>query len=126
LKIIVLGAGQVGSTVAQNLAHENNDVTVVDLNMNTLQELQNRIDLNTVFGHAAHPNVLRMAGAEDADMIIAATNSDETNMIACQIAYTLFRTTSRIARVRSQEELFNTRVLCRWSTLPMVESDWLV
>lgn len=105
MKIIVLGAGQVGSTVAQNLAHENNDVTVVDLDMNTLQELQNRIDLNTVFGHAAYPDVLRAAGAEDADMIIAATNSDETNMIACQIAYTLFRTTSRIARVRSQEYL---------------------
>jgi len=105
LKIIVLGAGQVGSTVAQNLASEHNDVTVVDTDMNTLQELQNRIDLRTVFGHAAFPDVLRQAGAEDADMIIAATNSDETNMIACQIAYTLFKTTSRIARVRSQEFL---------------------
>ena len=105
MKIIVLGAGQVGSTVAQNLASEHNDVTVVDTDMNTLQELQNRIDLRTVFGHAAFPDVLRQAGAEDADMIIAATNSDETNMIACQIAYTLFKTTSRIARVRSQEFL---------------------
>ena len=85
MKIIVLGAGQVGSTVAQNLAHENNDVTLVDTNLNTLQELQSRIDLNTVYGHAAHPNILRQAGAEDADMIIAATSSDETNMIACQI-----------------------------------------
>ena len=105
MKIIVLGAGQVGSTVAQNLASEHNDVTVVDTDLNTLQELQNRIDLRTVFGHAAFPDVLRQAGAEDADMIIAATNSDETNMIACQIAYTLFKTTSRIARVRSQEFL---------------------
>ena len=119
MKIIVLGAGQVGSTVAQNLAHENNDVTVVDLNMNTLQELQNRIDLNTVFGHAAHPNVLRMAGAEDADMIIAATNSDETNMIACQIAYTLFRTTSRIARVRSQEFLTEKETLFQKKHIPI-------
>ena len=115
----MLGAGQVGSTVAQNLAHENNDVTVVDLNMNTLQELQNRIDLNTVFGHAAHPNVLRMAGAEDADMIIAATNSDETNMIACQIAYTLFRTTSRIARVRSQEFLTEKETLFQKKHIPI-------
>lgn len=119
MKIIVLGAGQVGSTVAQNLAHENNDVTVVDLDMNTLQELQNRIDLNTVFGHAAYPDVLRMAGAEDADMIIAATNSDETNMIACQIAYTLFRTTSRIARVRSQEYLTEKDTLFQKKHIPI-------
>jgi len=119
LKIIVLGAGQVGSTVAQNLALENNDVTVVDTNLNTLQELQNRIDLNTVYGHAAHPDVLRQAGAEDADMIIAATNSDETNMIACQIAYTLFRTTSRIARVRSQAYLAEKETLFKKKHIPI-------
>ncbi len=119
MKIIVLGAGQVGSTVAQNLALENNDVTVVDTNLSTLQELQNRIDLNTVFGHAAHPHILRQAGAEDADMIIAATNSDETNMIACQIAYTLFRTTSRIARVRSQEYLKEKEVLFQKKHIPI-------
>lgn len=119
MKIIVLGAGQVGSTVAQNLASENNDVTVVDTNINTLQELQNRLDLSTVFGHAAHPHVLRQAGAEDADMIIAATNSDETNMIACQIAYTLFKTTSRIARVRSQEYLVEKDALFKKKHIPI-------
>ena len=119
MKIIVLGAGQVGSTVAQNLASEHNDVTVVDTNMNTLQELQNRIDLSTVFGHAAYPDVLRQAGAEDADMIIAATNSDETNMIACQIAYTLFKTTSRIARVRSQEYLVEKGTLFQKKHIPI-------
>ena len=119
MKIIVLGAGQVGSTVAQNLASENNDVTVVDTNINTLQELQNRLDLSTVFGHAAHPLVLRQAGAEDADMIIAATNSDETNMIACQIAYTLFKTTSRIARVRSQEYLVEKDALFKKKHIPI-------
>ncbi len=119
MKIIVLGAGQVGSTVAQNLASENNDVTVVDTDMNTLQELQNRIDLSTVYGHAAHPHVLRQAGAEDADMIIAATNSDETNMIACQIAYTLFKTTSRIARVRSQEYLEEKETLFQKKHIPI-------
>ncbi len=119
MKIIVLGAGQVGSTVAQNLASENNDVTVVDTDMNTLQELQNRIDLRTVYGHAAHPHVLRQAGAEDADMIIAATNSDETNMIACQIAYTLFKTTSRIARVRSQEYLEEKETLFQKKHIPI-------
>ncbi len=119
MKIIVLGAGQVGSTVAQNLASEHNDVTVVDTNLNTLQELQNRIDLSTVYGHAAHPDILRQAGAEDADMIIAATNSDETNMIACQIAYTLFKTTSRIARVRSQEYLVEKETLFQKKHIPI-------
>ncbi len=119
MKIIVLGAGQVGSTVAQNLAGENNDVTVVDLDINTLQELQNRLDLSTVYGHAAHPAVLRQAGAEDADMIIAATNSDETNMIACQIAYTLFQTTSRIARVRSQQYLVEKDALFKKKHIPI-------
>jgi trk system potassium uptake protein TrkA len=119
LKIIVLGAGQVGSTVAQNLADENNEVTVVDLDLETLQDLNNRIDLNTVYGHAAYPNVLRQAGAEDADMLIAATNSDETNMIACQIAYTLFQTTSRIARVRSQQYLTEKDALFKKKHIPI-------
>lgn len=119
MKIIVLGAGQVGSTVARNLASEENDVTVVDLNMETLQELNNRLDLNTVYGHAAYPSVLREAGAEDADMLIAATNSDETNMIACQIAYTLFQTTSRIARVRSQQYLEEKDTLFKKKHIPI-------
>lgn len=119
MKIIVLGAGQVGSTVAQNLASENNDVTVVDLNMDTLNELQNRLDLSIVYGHAAYPSVLRKAGAEDADMIIAATNSDETNMIACQIAYTLFKTTSRIARIRSQQYLIEKDALFKKKHIPI-------
>ena len=119
MKIIVLGAGQVGSTVAQNLASENNDVTVVDLNMETLQDLNNRLDLSTVYGHAAYPEVLRQAGAEDADMLIAATNSDETNMIACQIAYTLFQTTSRIARVRSQQYLTEKDALFKKKHIPI-------
>lgn len=103
MKIIVLGAGQVGRTVAENLAHENNDVTVVDTDNDVLQELQNRTDLRAVLGPASYPDVLREAGAEDADMIIAATSSDETNIVAIQIAYTLFRTPSKIARIRSQE-----------------------
>jgi len=103
MKIIVLGAGQVGKTVAENLTHENNDVTVVDTDFSVLQELQNRTDLRAVLGQASHPEVLREAGAEDADMIIAATDSDETNIVAIQVAYTLFRTPSKIARIRSQE-----------------------
>ncbi len=102
MKIIILGGGQVGSSVAANLCSEANDITVVDQNPELLKELQDRFDLRTVVGHGAHPDVLLRAGAEDADMILAVTNSDETNMVACQVAYTLFHTPTKIARVRSQ------------------------
>ncbi|MGD2074536.1 MAG: Trk system potassium transporter TrkA [Gammaproteobacteria bacterium] len=105
MKIIILGAGQVGSSVAQNLASEANDITVVDNRADVLRDLQDRIDIRTVLGPASHPEVLTRAGAEDADMILAVTNSDETNMIACQIAYTLFHTPIKVARVRAQEYL---------------------
>ncbi len=106
MKIIVLGAGQVGSTVAQSLAsEENNEVTIVDTDTAVLDELRSRLDLNTVTGYASYPEVLRRAGAEDADMIIAATDSDETNIVAIQIAYTLFRTPNKIARIRSADYL---------------------
>jgi len=103
MKIVILGAGQVGSSVAQNLASEANDITVVDTQTKVLQELQDRLDIRTVAGVASHPDVLLQAGAEDADMILAVTNSDEINMIACQVAYTLFHTPIKIARVRARE-----------------------
>ncbi|MBL3598573.1 MAG: Trk system potassium transporter TrkA [gamma proteobacterium endosymbiont of Lamellibrachia anaximandri] len=105
MKIIILGAGQVGRSVANALVHEDNDITVVDQNNDLLLELQDRLDLGIVQGHAGQPEVLRRAGAEDADMILAVTNSDETNMVACQVAYTLFHTPMKIARVRSQAYL---------------------
>jgi len=101
MKILILGAGQVGRSVAANLVSEANDITVVDIHGDRLRELADRFDLRTVQGHGAHPDVLRRAGAEDADMIIAVTNSDETNMVACQVAYTLFHTPTKIARVRA-------------------------
>jgi len=100
MKIIILGAGQVGTSVADNLVSEANDITVVDLDSSLLRDLQDRLDLRTVQGQGSHPDVLLKAGAEDADMIIAVTNSDETNMVACQVAYTLFHTPTKIARVR--------------------------
>jgi trk system potassium uptake protein TrkA len=102
LKIIILGAGQVGTTAAQQLAREQaNDVTVVDTRDDVLRDLQDRLDIRTVSGNAAHPAVLEAAGGNGADLIIALTNSDEVNMIACQIAWTLFRTPTKIARIRS-------------------------
>ncbi len=100
MKIIILGAGQVGSSVAVNLVGEANDVTIVDIKPKLLQSLSERYDLQTIVGVASHPSVLAKAGANDADMIIAVTNSDETNMVACQVAYTLFHTPMKIARVR--------------------------
>ncbi|MBK5074399.1 Trk system potassium transporter TrkA [Budviciaceae bacterium CWB-B4] len=103
MKIIILGAGQVGGTLAENLVGENNDITLVDNNIVRLRQLQDKFDLRVVQGHACHPRVLREAGADDADMLVAVTNSDEINMVACQIAYSLFNTPNRIARIRSPE-----------------------
>lgn len=110
MKIIILGAGQVGASVAHNLSSEFNDITVVDGNAQVLQDLQDRLDIRTIVGHGAHPDILSQAGAEDADMLIAVTNSDETNMIACQVAYTLFHTPTKIARVRAAEYLSKPRL----------------
>jgi len=105
MKIIILGAGQVGSTVAQTLASEANDITVVDQNPHLLAVLQEHSDIRTITGQASYPDVLQQAGIEDADMILAVTNSDEINMIACQIAHSLFHTPLRLARVRARNYL---------------------
>ncbi|MEX0387080.1 Trk system potassium transporter TrkA [Spiribacter onubensis] len=110
MKIIILGAGQVGGTVAANLTSEDNDITVVDRDAQILQGLQDRLDLRTVLGNGTHPAVLERAGADDADMIIAVTDSDEANMVACQIASTLFHTPSKIARVRAVEYLSHPQI----------------
>lgn len=106
MKILILGSGQVGSTVATHLAREeDNDITVVDRNAELLRDLQDKLDIRTVAGFASHPNVLRQAGAEDTEMVIAVTDSDETNMVACQICQTLFKTPTKIARVRANTYL---------------------
>ncbi len=104
MKILILGAGQVGSSAAYNLSREEaNEVTVVDMRADVLRELQDRLDIRTVVGHAAYPEVLDRAGAADADIIIALTDSDETNMVACQVAYTLYHTPTKIARIRAAD-----------------------
>lgn len=119
MKILILGAGQVGSTVAYHLAKEEaNDITVVDLNPELLQALQERLDIRTVEGFASHPDVLRGAGAEDAEMVLAVTDSDETNMVACQVCYTLFHTPTKIARVRDGSYLI-TSELFQQDALPV-------
>ena len=104
MKIIILGAGQVGSTAARHLARtEANDVTIVDKDREALRRLQERLDVRTVIGHAAHPEVLERAGCRNADIVIALTNSDEINMVACKVAYNLFKTKTKIARIRANE-----------------------
>jgi trk system potassium uptake protein TrkA len=114
MKILILGAGQVGRTAAHHLSREEaNEVTVVDTNEDILRDLQDRLDVRTVAGNAAHPNVLENAGAAEAEIIVALTSSDEVNMMACEVAFTLFRTPTKIARIRASEytsrpQLFGT------------------
>ena len=117
MKIIILGAGQVGGSLAEHLASEANDITVVDTDGERLRDLGDRLDIRTVQGRGSFPTVLRQAGADDADMLVAVTNSDETNMVACQVAHTLFHTPTKIARVREaayltrEEQLFQNEAI---------------
>jgi trk system potassium uptake protein TrkA len=119
MKILILGAGQVGSSAAYHLSREEaNEVTVVDRRPDVLRELQDRLDIRTVVGHAAHPEVLERAGANDADIVVALTDADETNMVACQVAYTLFHTPTKIARIRAAEYM-NAKNLFTQDAIPV-------
>ena len=119
MKILILGAGQVGSSAAYHLSREEaNEVTVVDVRADVLRELQDRLDIRTVVGHAAYPEVLDRAGANDADIVVALTDMDEINMVACQVAYTLFHTPTKIARIRSAEYM-NTEQLFSQDAIPI-------
>ncbi len=111
MKIIILGAGQVGTSVAESLVSEANDITVVDTDAGKLAVLQDRFDLRTVAGNAASPSVLRQAGAEDADLLIAVTQSDQTNLCACKTAHSLFNLPTRIARLRSPDYIEHPELL---------------
>ena len=110
MRIVILGAGQVGSSVAESLVSEANDITIVDVNSDRLKRLGDRFDLRTVNGNAAHPAVLEAAGARDADMILAVTQSDETNMVACKLAATMFNIPTKIARIRSGDYLSHPEI----------------
>jgi trk system potassium uptake protein len=110
LRIVILGAGQVGSSVAENLVSEANDITIVDTNADRLRQLQDRLDLRVVNGNAGHPAVLEQAGARDADMILAVTQSDETNMVACKLAAAMFNIPTKIARIRSADYLSHPEI----------------
>jgi trk system potassium uptake protein len=117
LKIVILGAGQVGRTAAYHLSREEaNEVTVVDADEEVLRDLQDRLDVRTVAGNASYPSVLEAAGTAEADILIALTSSDEVNMMACEVAFVLYRTPTKIARIRAAEytsrpELFSEEAL---------------
>ena len=105
MKVLVCGAGEVGFSIARHLAMENNDVTVVDQSPELVQRVSETLDVKGVVGHASRPDVLERAGVEDAYMIIAVTFADEVNMVACQIAHSLFDVPTKIARVRHRSYL---------------------
>ena len=105
MKVIICGAGQVGWQIARHLASEKNDVTIVDSDQDLVNRATDTLDVKGVSGFASYPNVLKSAGAEDADMIIAATHSDEVNMVTCQVAHSIFDIPRKIARLRSQSYL---------------------
>ena len=102
MKVIICGAGQVGWQIARHLAGEKNDVTVVDNNADLVRRATETLDVQGVAGFASYPDVLERAGARDADLIIAATHSDEVNMVTCQVAHSVFGITRKIARLRAQ------------------------
>jgi len=111
MKVIILGAGQVGASVAESLVSEQNDITVVDVEAARLRTLQERFDLRTVTGSASHPPVLEEAGIDDADLLIAVTQSDETNLVACKLAARMFNVPRRVARIRANAFLDNPKIL---------------
>jgi len=105
MRVIICGAGRVGYGLASRLASENNTVTVVDLSSDLIRKITTELDVRGVVGHGSHPEVLKRAGVENADMVIAVTYSDEVNMIACQVAHSLFNVPTKVARVRAQSYL---------------------
>ncbi len=105
MKVIVCGAGQVGFNLSRHLSQENNDVTVIDQSPELIRKIGDSLDVKGLVGHASRPDVLERAGADDADMIIAVTFTDEINMLACQVAHSLFNVPTKIARIRHQSYL---------------------
>ncbi len=105
MKVLICGAGRVGSQLAKHLSIEGNDVVVIDSNHSLIKSITEMYDVAGIHGHAAHPEVLEKAGAKDADMIIAVTFSDEINMVICQVAHSVFNIQRKISRIRENAYL---------------------
>ena len=103
MKIIICGAGKVGTSIARHLVDQGSDVTVIDSSHKLIDDLREKVDLKTIIGSASNPSILKNAGADDTDMIIAVTLQDEINMVACQMAHTFFKIPRQIARLRTEE-----------------------
>ena len=112
MKVIICGAGKVGTSIARHLVDQNNDVTVIDQSSEDIKKINETQDVKGIVGRATYPSVLENAGASESDMIIAVTRNDETNMIICQLASSLFNVSKKIARIRSKEFLEG-----KWSKL---------
>jgi trk system potassium uptake protein len=112
MKVLIAGAGQVGFNIARYLAATGYDVTIIDQRVELVQKIGDSLDIQAMVGHASHPGALEQAGAADADMLIAVTQADEVNMLACNVAHTLFNVPTKIARIRQQDYLES-----RWQDL---------
>ncbi|MFO1242315.1 MAG: Trk system potassium transporter TrkA [Rickettsiales bacterium] len=112
MKILICGAGQVGSSIARQLSREGHEITLIDQNAELIQDINASLDVKAIVGHASHPSILENAGAAESDMLIAVTYSDEVNIVACEIGHALFNVSTRIARIRNQDYL-----LPKWKDL---------
>ena len=119
MKIIILGAGQVGSGLVEYLVNENNEITLVDQNYERLQLIKNRFDIKVVQGYASYPATLRNADADNADLLVAVTDSDEINMLACQLGYSLFKIPQKIARILNHDYLSEKDLLFTDNAIPV-------
>lgn len=119
MNIIILGAGVIGTGLAEYLINENNDITLVDTDMEKLTAIQNRYDIKVVNGFASYPATLREADAANAELVVAVTNSDETNMLACQFCYSMFHVPQKIARIQNNEYLAEKATLFNDAAIPI-------
>lgn len=119
MKIIILGAGQVGSGLVEYLVNENNEITLVDNNYEKLQAIKNRFDIKVVQGYGSYPATLRSADADNADLLVAVTDSDEINMLACQLGYSLFHIPQKIARILNHDYIAEKELLFADQAIPV-------
>ncbi|OQM34124.1 Trk system potassium transporter TrkA [bacterium endosymbiont of Pedicinus badii] len=123
MKIIIVGAGKIGKILIENLVRKNHDITIIDVDKNQIRSIQNKFDLKTINGFGSHPKILRSAQAQECDILIATTNSDEINIIICQISSILFKIPTCIAKIKSNKYIQESKNLFRKKSIPI---DFLI